>query len=192
MSESLPPIDFSHKPPLTGRRVLLRPVTAEDTPGLLEMIADEESNRLTGTHGAAAVAERAEQWYATRGEHDDRLDLAVVDLATGEFAGEVVLNELDGDNRSCNFRIGLRPGFQGRGLGSEATRLIVDYGLDVAGLHRISLDVYAFNPRARRAYEKAGFVYEGTLRDALLWDGEWTDAIVMSILATDPRPPRED
>jgi RimJ/RimL family protein N-acetyltransferase len=188
MTDSLPPIDLSGKPTLTGQRVVLRPVTVDDVPGLLDMIADTESNRLTGTHGPSIDPERARQWYATRGEQDDRLDLAVVDLATGEYAGEAVLNELDPDNRSCNFRIGLRPSFQGRGLGSEATRLIVDYALDVAGLHRVSLEVYAFNPRARRAYEKAGFVYEGTLRDALLWEGEWSDAIVMSILATDPRP----
>lgn len=33
----------------------------------------------------------------------------------------------------------------------------------------------------------AGFAYEGTRRDALFWGGEWTDAIVMSILETDPR-----
>jgi len=43
--------------------------------------------------------------------------------------------------------------------------------------------VYAFNPRAQRAYEKAGFVVEGRRREALRWDGEWVDAIVMSVLA---------
>ena len=50
------------------------------------------------------------------------------------------------------------------------------------GLHRIELEVYAFNPRARRVYEKVGFVKEGTLRDALLWDGKWVDAEIMSLL----------
>jgi hypothetical protein len=43
--------------------------------------------------------------------------------------------------------------------------------------------VFAFNPRARRVYEKAGFVAEGVLRDALRYDGAWVDEIVMSILA---------
>jgi RimJ/RimL family protein N-acetyltransferase len=50
-------------------------------------------------------------------------------------------------------------------------------------LHRIALEVYAFNPRARRAYEKAGFRLEGVLRQSLRYDGEWIDAAVMSILA---------
>lgn len=75
------------------------------------------------------------------------------------------------------------------GAGTEPRRPAVrDYGLDVVGLHRIALEVYSFNPRARRAYEKAGFRTEGVLRDALSWDGERHDAILMSILASDPRP----
>jgi RimJ/RimL family protein N-acetyltransferase len=180
-------IDMRTKPTLVGVRTILRPVSADDAEGLLDLVADEAGNRLTGTRGVDLTLEAARGWYGSRGEQDDRLDLAVIDRATGEYAGEVVLNELERDDRSCNFRIGLRPAFQDRGLGSEATRLILDHAFAI-GLHRVGLEVYAFNPRARRVYERAGFVYEGTKRDALLWDGEWTDAIVMSILETDPRP----
>jgi RimJ/RimL family protein N-acetyltransferase len=123
---------------------------------------------------------------------DDRLDLAVVDKASGVVVGEAVLNEWDPDNQSCNFRILIGPSGQGRGLGTEATRLIVGYGIEKLGLHRISLGVYAFNPRAQRAYEKAGFTTEGVLRDALLWDGEWVDEVVMSVLAQDWVPSERD
>lgn len=182
-------IDLATKPTLTGEGVILRPVTAEDTAGLLDMLADRESRRLTGTH-AEFDEETARHWYATRGEQDDRLDLAIVESASGEYAGEVVLNDLDRDSRSIGFRIGMRPDFTDRGLGSEAIGLVVDYALDVLGLHRIALEVYAFNPRARHVYERAGFVAEGTKRDALLWDGEWVDAVEMAVLSTDPRPSR--
>jgi GNAT superfamily N-acetyltransferase len=75
------------------------------------------------------------------------------------------------------------PSGRGRGLGTEATRLIVGYGFERLGLHRISLEVYAFNPRARRAYEKAGFRAECVLRESLRYNGEWIDATVMSVLA---------
>ena len=61
-------------------------------------------------------------------------------------------------------------------------RLIVGYGFEQIGLHRISLEVYAFNPRARHVYEKTGFVAEGVLRESLYYGGEWVDATVMSIL----------
>ena len=174
------------KPTLEGERVILRPVSVGDAQGLLELVSDAEGNRLTGTRDLALDLDAAQRWYGSRAEHEDRIDLAVVDKRSSEFAGEVVLNDLDRDNRSCNFRIGLLPAFQGQGLGSEATRLIVSHAFAI-GLHRVELEVYAFNPRARRVYEKAGFVYEGTRRDALLWDAQWVDAIVMSVLATDPR-----
>ncbi|MGK5545579.1 GNAT family N-acetyltransferase, partial [Streptomyces sp. URMC 127] len=173
---------FAFKPTLTGELTTLRPVTVDDLPALLPIFRDQETARLTGSHGAPDDA-ALRTWYATRAGRDDRLDLAVVERATGEVVGEAVLNEWDPGNESCSFRICCVPGAPGRGLGTEATRLIVGYGFETLGLHRISLEVYAFNPRARRVYEKAGFVPEGVLRGALLWKGERVDAEVMSILA---------
>ncbi|MBL1085871.1 GNAT family N-acetyltransferase [Streptomyces actinomycinicus] len=176
--------DFLSKPSLRGEQVLLRPVTADDVLALMPMFLDAEASRLTGSHDDGAPDEgRIRTWYESRQEQDDRLDLAVVELVTGNVIGEAVLNEWDSGNESCSFRICLVPGTYGSGLGTEATRLIVGYGFEALGLHRISLEVYAFNPRARRAYEKVGFVAEGVLRDALLWEGERVDATVMSILA---------
>ncbi|WP_307846950.1 GNAT family protein [Micromonospora sp. D93] len=106
-----------------------------------------------------------------------------VDRATGACVGEVVLNDWDPVNRSCNFRTLLTATGRDRGLGTEAVRLIVGHGFERLGLHRISLEVFAFNPRARRAYEKVGFVVEGVLRQVLRDGDDWVDAVVMSILA---------
>ena len=80
------------------------------------------------------------------------------------------------------------PDVFGRGYGTEATRLVTGYALDQVGLHRLSLEVFDHNPRARRVYESCGFAMEGRLRRALLWDGQRYDALVMAILRTDPRP----
>jgi RimJ/RimL family protein N-acetyltransferase len=178
---------FSSKPTLTGQLVTLRPFAGEDLAAMREILVDPEVLRLTGSvHDKDAVPqtpEELEKWYATRNDQPDRLDLAIVDRASGRCVGEAVLNEWDAGNQSCNFRIAIGPAGQGRGLGTEATRLIVGYGFEQLGLHRISLEVYSFNPRARRAYEKAGFRAEGVLRESLRYGGEWIDATVMSILA---------
>ena len=107
----------------------------------------------------------------------------VTDPATGELLGEVVLNEWDPTARSCTFRTLIGPRGRGRGIGTEATRLIVGYGFAQLRLHRIQLEVYGTNHRARRVYEKVGFVVEGVRREARLWDGEWVDAIMMAVLA---------
>lgn len=63
-----------------------------------------------------------------------------------------------------------------------AMRLAVDYGFKQGNLHRIELGVYDFNPRAMRVYEKIGFKLEGILRDSLLWQGEYHNQHIMSIL----------
>jgi RimJ/RimL family protein N-acetyltransferase len=184
--------DFAIKPTLTGERAVLRPFGDGDLPAIRVALLDPEARILTGSVHDEAQANAPESpedekllldWYRTRNDQADRLDLAVVSKATEQCVGEAVLNQWDPGNESCNFRILLGRGGRDRGLGSEATRLIVGYGFEHLGLHRIALEVYAFNPRARRAYEKVGFRAEGVLRESLRYNGEWVDATVMSILA---------
>ena len=183
---------FATKPRLSGTKVVLRPFRDADLPAMRAMLLDPDARILTGSVHDEAQAHAPEEpdeekllldWYRTRNDQPDRLDLAVTDKATDECVGEVVLNQWDPGNASCNFRIMIGPNGRDRGLGTEATRLIVGYGFEHLGLHRISLEVYAFNPRARRAYEKVGFRPEGVLRESLRYNGEWIDATVMSILA---------
>lgn len=180
---------FTLKPTLEGALVTLRPIRADDADVMDALIrADDEIARLTGSvHSSSEVVdlgpiEQLRDVYAAWAVADDRLVLAIIDNASGGVVGEAVLNDCDPENRSCGFRIFLARAGRGRGLGTEATRLIVDYGLTDLGLHRISLEVYDFNPRARHVYEKVGFVHEGIGRDALLFDGEWIDVHYMAIL----------
>jgi RimJ/RimL family protein N-acetyltransferase len=185
---------FADKPWITGERVVLRPMTAEDAVAMLADLEDEEARRLTGTH-ADFTSDQVERWTATRADADDRIDLAVVDRETGQWLGEVVVNDWDPDNRSCGFRIALGAAARDRGIGTEATRLIVDHVFDVIDdppVNRIELEVYAFNPRAIAVYERVGFRREGIRREALRWDGQFVDAILMSIIRSDrrDRPPR--
>ncbi|MEU3250114.1 GNAT family protein [Streptomyces sp. NPDC006997] len=176
------PSSFSVKPVLTGEKTVLRPFTADDAPVMWEIIGDPEVVRFTGAPPTTLTPERVRSWYATRAEQPDRLDLAVTDRATGELVGEVVLYEYDPDARSCTFRTLLGPRGRGRGLGTEATRLVLAHGFGRLGLHRVQLDAYAHNHRALRVYEKAGFVVEGVRREVELRDGVWVDEVVMGLL----------
>jgi RimJ/RimL family protein N-acetyltransferase len=69
-----------------------------------------------------------------------------------------------------------------KGLGTEAIRLMLDYGFRTLNLHRIELFVHDFNERAQKAYKKLGFVEEGRKREALYSDGKYHDEILMAIL----------
>jgi RimJ/RimL family protein N-acetyltransferase len=167
-------------PVLETERLRLVPLGPEHFDGTWAALHEPESMRLTGTH-ATFTEEAVRTWLAGLADRDDRADWAVLLRDGGEHIGEVVLNELDEDNLAASFRIALGgPRWFGQGYGTEATRAVVDHAFATVGLHRVELEVYAFNPRAQRAYEKAGFVVEGRRRHALLWEGEWIDAILMA------------
>jgi RimJ/RimL family protein N-acetyltransferase len=187
--------DFSRKPTLSGTLVTLVPAGADHVDRIYPLLADPETSRPTGSvHTSAASEQDLMRWsrqeireiYIRWSTADDRIVWVIIENATGAVVGEVVLNDLNTDNLSCGFRIWI-VGAQGRGLGTEATRLAVRHAFERQGLHRVELQVYAFNPRARHVYQKVGFRLEGTLRDALRFDDGWIDAHLMAMLSTDWR-----
>lgn len=193
MTDEATPGPFLVRPTLEGERCILRPFTLDDIEAMGEILADPDVNRLTGSARSTVEAEnrprelddRTRRWYETRNQQTNRLDLAVIDLAGGRCVGEAVLNDWRPADDIVGFRILLGPVGRDRGLGSEATGLITDYCFRSTTINRIELEVYAFNPRAQRVYEKAGFVVEGRRRQVLKFDGAYMDVIQMSILRSD-------
>jgi RimJ/RimL family protein N-acetyltransferase len=178
---------FRDQPTLSGKQIRLEPLSPRHIDDAYTNLGDVEATRMTGTHATFTRAD-IEAFTLSVASRDDRADWAIVRIEDGIYLGEVVLNQLDADNASVSFRISIgRPEHREQGYGVEATKLVLAYAFDVAMLHRVALEVYPFNPRAQHVYEKCGFQVEGRLRESLRWDGEWYDAIVMSILATDPR-----
>ncbi|MET9494663.1 GNAT family protein [Streptomyces sp. NPDC006552] len=174
---------FTRKPVLTGEHTVLRPFTEADADVMAGILTDPELLYFTGGDPAPFGLAHLRSWYGSRGAQDDRLDLAVTDRASGELVGEVVLNEWEPRHRRCTFRTLIGPRGRGRGLGTEAVRLVVGYGFEVLGMHRVQLAAYADNARALRVYEKAGFVVEGVRRQVELRDGIWRDEVLMAVLA---------
>lgn len=186
--------DFTTKPTLTAGPIQLRPFAEADFQELLAIISEPTVQRLTGSSATTVQAqqpftpERLQatiDWYASRNTQTDRLDLAIHSHDLGKVVGEVVLNEWDPDNQSANFRILIGEAGRNRGFGSLATQLIVTYAFEYLQLHRLELEVFAFNPRARHVYQKAGFIYEGRRREAFNFDEQWVDSELYAILASD-------
>ncbi|MFB4324560.1 GNAT family protein [Priestia sp. BR_2] len=172
---------------IEGDRIVLRPVREDEFDVYFELLQDAESNRLTGTQ-QTFTKDSIAAWIHNIGyAHEDRLDMMIAEKESDELIGEVVLNEIDLNNRSGNIRISISGRHSNKGYGTEALKLMLRYGFESLSLHRIELGVYAFNPRAIHVYEKLGFKREGTLRDSLYWDGTFHDMIVMSILEEEYR-----
>lgn len=71
----------------------------------------------------------------------------------------------------------------GAGYGSKLLKAAMAEAFKILNANRLWLDVFPQNSRARKVYQRCGFVEEGELRDAYLWDGEFQSIIIMSILA---------
>jgi len=111
-----------------------------------------------------------------------RPNWAIVDLE-GHFIGEIRLWRISERNKSAMLTvyIGERSRW-GQGLGTEALRLVLRQAFRSLGLRRIELNVFDFNHRAIRSYQKVGFVLEGSRRKALSRNGQEHDILVMGIL----------
>lgn len=177
-------IDLRHKPLLKGEKVVLRPFQDEDFPFIKECLLDPEVVKLTGS-SSDIDWELTHQWYNTRNEQTDRLDLAIVDQSQGILVGEAVVNLFDEQNHSMNFRILIGPRGRNQGFGTDATRLIINYIFKTTTLHELTLSVFDFNPRAKHVYEKVGFVQVSIDENDLEYEGEWIDSINMKLTRED-------
>ncbi|MBL8348661.1 MAG: GNAT family N-acetyltransferase [Rubrivivax sp.] len=177
----------AHRPVLHGHGVTLRPVHPGDAEALLAATLDPENMRLTGTHAMFTI-EQVRRHYESVANAQDRFDFAITrsDDPQSRWLGEAVLRNVDRENRSAGFRISLAgQAHYGQGLGSAAIGLLLDFAFGPLALHRVELEVYDFDPRARHVYEKLGFVVEGLRRDALWWEGAWHDAVSMALLESE-------
>ncbi|SDT46270.1 GNAT family N-acetyltransferase [Microlunatus soli] len=174
---------LAKQPTLKTARTQLVPMGPRFGPQLWRSLQNHDTDKLTGTHGTF-TEDQVRKHLENLPGRSDRADWAIIRNDDSSYLGEVVLNDLDADNESMNYRISLRGlDVAGQGYGTEAGEAVINFGLGLVGLHRISLGVYAFNERAIRSYTKLGFETEGVLRHALHWDGQWYDQILMAKLA---------
>ena len=103
--------------------------------------------------------------------------------ANGQPIGMVNYNRIDSHNRSTEVDIVIgAPGHRNRGYGTDAMLAFLRFLFDSVGLHRVSLEVFEHNVRARRVYERLGFVQEGVTRESDTLEGRWVNGVIYGIL----------
>lgn len=182
------------KPIITGEKVVLRPFEEKDCDVMYAILNEPDLKKLTGSvssdeeaYAAPQPEERKEihQWYKTRNDQNNRLDLAVVHKESNQVVGEVVFNEYDEETDNVNFRVLLSEASCNKGLGTEAISLFIQYGMEELELHKIGLEVYSFNPRAEKVYQKVGFKLEGIKREEFIYNQEYIDVKIYGMLQAD-------
>jgi RimJ/RimL family protein N-acetyltransferase len=177
-----------------GEHVRFRAVEKEDLPVFVTWLNDPEVRQGILLHNPISQTEE-DGWYErmlTRpvDEHvmaiDVKLPSAEAEDAHWNLIGSLAFDHIDWHIRAAEFGILIGDKtYWNRGYGTEAIRLLAQHGFNTLNLNRIYLHVFENNPRAIRAYEKAGFSLEGRERQAEFTDGKFIDVLRMSLLKSE-------
>lgn len=172
---------------LCGELVLLRARHEADEPILLAELHDDVATESRGSvRPWRPISPGSEASpFRVREPGQEYAAFSVVELATDTLAGVASLWGIDSHNRTAHLGLGLRPGFQGRGMGTDITRVLCHYGFVVLGLHRLQVDTLADNEAMIRTAERVGFTREGLHREAAWIMGQRLDLAVLGLLATE-------
>ena len=177
--------ELKHEPPIIvrGRRAGLGPLRRDLIPTYARWQTDLEVLRGMGTSGQVQGVEATEAWYeqATRPESTD-VHFTIYDLDDLAPVGTAVLVRVDQHSGTAEFGITIGER-RNQGLGTEATRLVLDWAFTVMDLHNILLVTFSWNQAAIRAYTKAGFREIGRRRGAVVTMGRRHDQVLMDAVA---------
>lgn len=178
---------------LRGEKVLLRAPTRADLPTFVRWFNDPDVTQFLGGDMWPMSLEAEERWFSNALDHDRRvlcIETLPADGQAGTLIGTVGLHDISERNRHAELGISIgEKAYWSQGYGADAVRTLVRYAFEELNLHRVYLRVYSFNPRARRAYEKAGFQLEGTLRQHIFRHGAYHDEWIMAVVQSRPALP---
>ncbi len=169
---------------IQGTLVCLREYRKEDAERAQGFLNNPELSRLlsTGVPFPLTLWDE-EKWVESQSVQKELYNFAIETVKERLYIGGCGINALDWKNRAATVGIMIGdPEFWGKGYGTEAMRLLIGFIFEQMNMNRIELRVFSFNERARKSYEKVGFVPEGRLRQALYRDGAFHDELPMSIL----------
>ena len=160
--------------------VSIRPITEADTDKIVKW-RNAPSVMEHFIYRTALTREGHLGWFRNRVQTGEVAQFMILDGETG--VGSVYLRDIDPENKKCEYGIFIgEDSCRGKGVGTAAAKLALDYAFGELGLNRVFLRVFADNIRAIKSYEKAGFRFEGRFRQDVLIDGVGYDMVFMGIL----------
>jgi RimJ/RimL family protein N-acetyltransferase len=172
---------------LHGDVVVLAPLREEDSPLLFKWINDPELVTLSAPF--RPISRRAHDAWFTGVQQRPDTRIFGIRLRDGDrLAGSCQLHSIHPSHRSAELQIRIgADDVRGRGIGTEATQLLVRHGFEQLDLHRIYLHVFETNEPAKRLYRRVGFRTEGVLREAAWIEEKWVNVILMALLRSEYR-----
>lgn len=172
-------------PHLTGKTIILRDYRREDVPFIRQWVNDPEAVKFLSTNFWFPQSTTDTDGFVDRMMSPSQFSACYViaDKADESYIGQIDIFRIDWKLRQGEVGMVIgREVDRGRGVGTEALELLEEYAFQTLGLERLELEVHMQNERARRCYERAGFVMEGVKRHAYYSDGAFQDLGMLSIL----------
>ncbi|MGB9378098.1 MAG: GNAT family protein [Mycobacteriales bacterium] len=169
---------------LAGKQVELRAYRDEDFEVIYGIYADLESWPGRSRQPPAPLTVAAfREWYVPLTAGVGGTEFVIE--ADGAPVGRCGMFDEDPLARHAEVGIALAPAARGRGLGTDAMRLLVEFLFSARNLQRLHLETLASNAAALASYRKVGFVPEGVLRRHAFAGGEYVDTVVMGLLSAE-------
>jgi RimJ/RimL family protein N-acetyltransferase len=172
---------------LKGERIGFKTLHKDDAPIAARWFTNLDLITCLSARGRAETLESEQAWFdrALKGS-DDQVHFAIYEMTTDRYIGGCGLFQIKPMNCAMmGICIG-DPTAWNKGYGSEAARLIAEYGIFFLNLYNVRLGVYSYNERGRRAYLKAGYREAGRVRGVIVaGGGQRYDEIIMDITRDD-------
>lgn len=166
---------------IKGEKINLRPMTYDDTDNIVKWRANKRVKNNFLFRGEI-TKEVHENWIKTKVETGEVVQFIIEEAESDRPIGSTYLRDINREIGKAEFGIFIgEDDAVGRGYGTEAAKLIVNYAFSNLKLHKVSLRVLDENLVAKKSYEKVGFKEEGHFRDEVFLNGEYKDVIFMAI-----------
>ena len=170
---------------LIGDRIYLAPkgISEEEIEKFTEWMNDFQVTDYTGRTSQITTYGGEKQYLENAVKDANNRSFNIVEIETDKLIGTVGLEHFNWVERSAVLGIFIgEKDFRSNGYGTEAIKIILEYGFKYLNLHSVKLHVFSFNKRAKRCYEKCGFKEVGKSREDVFINGKWYDTIIMDIL----------
>ena len=170
---------------LVGDRIYLSPkgVSDEEIDKYTEWLNDFQVTDYTGRSAQTMTWQNEKEYLENVSKNKGYRCFNIVELKTDKLIGSVGLENCDYAARSAVLGIFIgEDDFRSHGYGTEAIKLLLEYGFKYLNLHSIRLDLLSFNERAHKCYLKCGFKDTGCSREAIFINGKYYDKLHMDIL----------
>lgn len=172
---------------IKGEQIYLRPITDEDTEQVVSWRNQKDVVENFIYRKPLSVKEH-EQWLRNKVDVGLVHQFIICMNEDNRAIGSVYLQKFEEEHKKAESGIFIGDtSVRGRGVGTEAVKLLAEYGFRVLGMHKIVARVLAYNKASAKLHEKAGYVQEAYLREELFIEGRYEDLLMFGIISPDTK-----